>query len=163
MESLTLLLTSFPEWGKSLTDEQRIDTLSLYSKLLEDIDGAVLKQSALAIASSSKFFPKIAEIREMASSLTESYLPTPLEAWGMVQRGDKSCCLANNIYRSLRFTYAGDPQYDYVERTNMNVFLKEYALQIERKRINDCIPQSVHDFSEALEDAKSKKLQIEQK
>jgi hypothetical protein len=61
--------------------------IEVYVRLLADISGPVLEQSALEHISHSKFFPSIAELRSAAFSIIEAANPIPseYEAWSEVQ------------------------------------------------------------------------------
>jgi len=61
--------------------------IEVYVRLLADIPGCVLEQSALDHISRSRFFPSIAELRSAAFSIIEASNPIPIEyeAWSEVQ------------------------------------------------------------------------------
>jgi hypothetical protein len=61
--------------------------IEVYVRLLADIPGPVLEQSALDHISRSTFFPSIAELRSAAFSIIEAAEPSPseYEAWSEVQ------------------------------------------------------------------------------
>lgn len=134
-ESLLLLTTSFPEWGKGQAEDSYKATLRVYEQMLADIDGPVLKQAVLSLIASAKFFPKIAEIREAAVALMEPVYPSALEAWERVTNGDKSCELANKVFRTLGVD-RGDLRYMEFSTVSVNksLFVKEYQAQVERTK-----------------------------
>ena len=61
--------------------------IEVYVRLLADIPGCVLEQSALDHISRSRFFPCIAELRSAAFSIIDATepIPTEYEAWSEVQ------------------------------------------------------------------------------
>ena len=61
--------------------------IEVYVRLLADIPGTVLEQSALDHISRSTFFPSIAELRTAAFSVIDAAdpIPTEYEAWSQVQ------------------------------------------------------------------------------
>lgn len=61
--------------------------IEVYVRLLVDIPGLVLEQSALDHISRSTFFPSIAELRSTAFNIIEAAdpVPTEYEAWSEVQ------------------------------------------------------------------------------
>ena len=63
--------------------ELSADSVKLYAKLLADIPGEILEAAAHQIMAESKFFPSVAEWREMAHKLMTGAhnIPTAYEAW----------------------------------------------------------------------------------
>lgn len=63
--------------------ELSADSIKLYAKLLADIPGEILEASAHQLMAESKFFPSVAEWREMAHKLMTGAhnIPTAYEAW----------------------------------------------------------------------------------
>jgi len=63
--------------------ELSADSVKLYAKLLADIPGDMLEASAHQLMAESKFFPSVAEWREMAHKLMTGAhnIPTAYEAW----------------------------------------------------------------------------------
>ena len=61
--------------------------IKVYVRLLDDIPGSVLEQSALDHISRSTFFPSIAELRSAAFNIIDATDPVPneYEAWSEVQ------------------------------------------------------------------------------
>lgn len=59
--------------------------MDIFKQTLSDIDGDLLRASALKIISTSKWFPSVAELREAALDIAEpNGRRTGLEAWGDV-------------------------------------------------------------------------------
>ena len=58
-------------------------TEEIYQRMLSDIPPDVLKAATLQHIATSKYFPSIAELREIAFALSSevSQMPTPFEAW----------------------------------------------------------------------------------
>jgi len=71
---------------RDMAASQISDLQLLWCELLRDIDGPVLKASALQHVSESKWFPSVAEIRKLAAMLVTPNRKTPIEAWGDVKR-----------------------------------------------------------------------------
>ncbi|RMD57454.1 hypothetical protein D6833_13885 [Candidatus Parcubacteria bacterium] len=64
------------------------ETVEMYVRLLDDLPVDALRAAALQLATTSKWFPTVAEIREAAFALMEhqSGLPSAYEAWQEVMR-----------------------------------------------------------------------------
>jgi hypothetical protein len=94
---LQVLIEAYP--GAKLAD----NTLLLYARVLSDIPDAMLEAACLQHIASAKWFPTVAELREMALSLSRQARgaahPAPMEAWGLVQREIGR----TGIYRPPRF------------------------------------------------------------
>jgi hypothetical protein len=77
------LSLSYPNYIK---DADAKNTITIYAELLADIPGDVLRAAAKQHIASSKFFPTIAELRQLALSIAIAALPerTGVEAWGLV-------------------------------------------------------------------------------
>lgn len=83
---LALLTASYPDWQKNLTADQVKQTSRAYVQLLADMDGNALKVATLEAIKTLKWFPKIAELRELtaaamrdrkARGLMQPVLPAP--------------------------------------------------------------------------------------
>ena len=70
-------------------------TVALYVTKLSDIDGPLLAAAVNRLVDSSRFFPTIAELREMAARLAGLLPPSPAEALAIVRRANVS----ESIYR----------------------------------------------------------------
>jgi hypothetical protein len=81
---LQLLIEAYP--NANLADK----TIPLYARLLADFPEQLLEAACLQHIATSRFFPTVAELREVALSLYQqaegSTHPEPMEAWGLVQR-----------------------------------------------------------------------------
>lgn len=66
--------------------ELKTETLKAYVKLLSDIDVQVLRAAAAQVATTSRFFPAISELRNAAFDIIENKagIPAASEAWGEV-------------------------------------------------------------------------------
>ena len=73
--------------------ELSADSVKLYAKLLADIPGEILEAAAHQIMAESKFFPSVAEWREMAHKLMTGAhnIPTAYEAWEDAMRQVNLC------------------------------------------------------------------------
>ena len=80
-----LLGTAYPTYAKEQSTEMMAQTLRLYQRLLADIPGEMLEAAALQHVASSRFFPTIAELREIAVAIMAPPSTTPMEAWGKLQ------------------------------------------------------------------------------
>lgn len=72
LQCLTLLSAGFPEWQKSLSDEKVEETLGVYVQLLADMNGEALKTATLEAIKTLKWFPKIAELRELTLAVVRA-------------------------------------------------------------------------------------------
>jgi hypothetical protein len=79
-KALLLLAGAYPNFA--LPNE----SISIYQRLLADMDFDLLKAATIHCASMLKFFPTVAEIRSTAVELKSSAegIPSPDEAWGTV-------------------------------------------------------------------------------
>jgi hypothetical protein len=72
---------------KDMTAEQISDLEVLWCELLKDVDGALLRASALQHVANSKWFPTVAELRQAAADIASpNHRMTAMEAWGEVSR-----------------------------------------------------------------------------
>lgn len=87
--------------------ELSADFVKLYAKMLQDIPGEILEVSATQIMAESKFFPSVAEWREMAHKLMSGRLqiPSAYEAWEDAMRQVSLC---GEYYR---YTNGRQPEY----------------------------------------------------
>lgn len=94
--------------------ELSADSVKLYAKLLTDIPAEILEASAKQIMAENKFFPSVAEWREMAHKLMVGKLqiPSAYEAWEDAMGQVRRC---GDYYR---YTYGKQPEYSHplVER-----------------------------------------------
>jgi hypothetical protein len=65
----TLLLEAYADQLKDLTTEERISRRDLYVKMLADMDGELWQEVVGVAIRSSKWFPRISELVEYATSL----------------------------------------------------------------------------------------------
>lgn len=79
-KALLVLSAAYPRFD--LPDE----TVSIYCRLLVDLDFDTLKAATLQCATTCKFFPTVAEIRDAAAELKimAEGIPDPASAWGEV-------------------------------------------------------------------------------
>jgi len=87
--------------------ELSADSVKLYAKLLADIPEEILEASAHQIMAESKFFPSVAEWREMAHKLMTGAhnIPTAYEAWENAMSQVGTC---GEYYR---YTHGRYPEY----------------------------------------------------
>lgn len=72
---------------RDMTEGQVSDLEMLWCELLRDVDGGLLRAAALWHASTSKWFPTVAELREAAADIASpDHRMTAMEAWGEVAR-----------------------------------------------------------------------------
>lgn len=94
--------------------ELSADSIKLYGKMLADIPADILEASAKQIMAESKFFPSVAEWREMAHKLMTGKLqiPSAYEAWEDAMNQVRRC---GDYYR---YTNGKRPEYSHplVER-----------------------------------------------
>ncbi len=85
------------------------NSVKLYSQILADIPVDILEAAALQIMAESKFFPSIAEWREMAHKLMVGKLqiPSAYEAWEDAMKQVKRC---GDYYR---YTSGRQPEYSH--------------------------------------------------
>lgn len=82
----TVLINCYPYFGKDKSAGDLKLTLGIYERLLADIPADVLEAAAMQHIASAKFFPTVAELRDLAAALV---LPPPmaaLEAWGELRQ-----------------------------------------------------------------------------
>ena len=79
-KALTVLSAAYPRF------ELPNETISIYQRLLADLDFDLLKAATLQCATMCKFFPTVAEIRDAATEIVTmaEHIPTSIEAWGEV-------------------------------------------------------------------------------
>lgn len=77
-----LLTAAYPQAPQSANPE----TAALYARTLQDLAPELLEAGVLSAISTLKFFPTVAELRDLAFHAVERVngLPTPVEAWGEV-------------------------------------------------------------------------------
>jgi hypothetical protein len=71
---------------KDMAAKQISDLEVLWCELLGDVDGDLLRAAALQHATTSKWFPTVAELRQLAADITLGHKMTAMEAWGEVTR-----------------------------------------------------------------------------
>lgn len=82
LEVMAILSAAYPNF--QLTPE----TVQVYRRMLDDIDGEVLRAAATSCIRTSKWFPTVAELVAAATEIMANTLalPTAAEAWGQVER-----------------------------------------------------------------------------
>jgi hypothetical protein len=87
LKVFALLRANYHYALKDMTAEQISDLQVLWCELLRDVDGGLLRAAALQHASTSKWFPTVAELREAAADIVSpDHRMTAMEAWGEVAR-----------------------------------------------------------------------------
>lgn len=81
-----LMTTNYAYIQKDKTAEDLAALLDIWKTLLADIPPEVLKAAAFQHIASSKWFPTVAELRELAREITCPARLTGVEAWGVVKR-----------------------------------------------------------------------------
>jgi len=80
-----VLTTNYGYIMRDKTPEQLSGLLDIWKQTLGDLDGDLLRASALKIISTSKWFPSVAELRDAALDIAEpEKRRTGIEAWGDV-------------------------------------------------------------------------------
>ena len=89
-----MLIAAYP--NAETTETQ----MSVYKKMLADVPTDLLEAAILQIVAESKWFPKVAEIREKAHELhrTAAGIDSPEEAWETVQRAIRTIGPAKAYY-----------------------------------------------------------------
>ena len=141
--------------------------IKMYVRLLDDIPGSVLEQSALDHISRSTFFPSIAELRSAAFYIIDAIDPVPneYEAWSEVQSeilqvGHISLPHFDNpittkVVEQLGWRYLCLSENPMADRSH---FVKAYQTLAERERISAHRLAIVADFITSLKAADHPKL-----
>jgi hypothetical protein len=86
LEIWNLLTLQYPDYGRGMSLEDSTTALKLYARLLADIDPELLKAATLHHIATSKWFPKVSELREAALGLVTHDELSAEEAWGEVKQ-----------------------------------------------------------------------------
>lgn len=86
-ELVVYLTAAFAADFARLGDAQSRATQKVYRDLLVDLDAGAARAAVERLAASSKWLPRVAEIREAAFAILRGPVRTGAEAWGDVQRG----------------------------------------------------------------------------
>ena len=86
LEIWNLLTLQYPDYGRGLCLKDLTAALQLYARLLVDIDPDLLRAAVLQHIATSKWFPKVSELREAALALVTHAELSPEEAWGEVRQ-----------------------------------------------------------------------------
>lgn len=81
---VTVLVTAFPNTMVRLTTDQQQQTMSVYRRMLGDLDYACANAAVERLLATSRFMPTVAEIRDVVQSLTVGEQIPGGEAWGHV-------------------------------------------------------------------------------
>ena len=81
-----LMLANYSYFQREKDAQELAILLDIWKQLLTDIDGGVLKASSLQHISESKWFPSVAELRDIAARILYPRRQGAVEAWGEVQR-----------------------------------------------------------------------------
>ena len=79
-----ILSANYVTHAKNLTPAQLEEQLQVWYAILGDIDAELLRAAALQHMAGSKWFPTVAELREIAAALLVERPATAMEAWGTV-------------------------------------------------------------------------------
>jgi hypothetical protein len=86
LEIWNLLTLQYPDYGRGLSLEDLTASLKLYARLLADVAPELLKAATLHHIATSKWFPKVSELREAALALIAHDELSCEEAWGEVRQ-----------------------------------------------------------------------------
>jgi hypothetical protein len=143
--------------------------IEVYVRLLADIPGLVLEQSALDHISRSTFFPSIAELRTAAFSIIEAAhpIPTEYEAWSEVRSEIQRVGYGNppqfdnpltaQVVEQLGWRYLCLSENPVADRAH---FVQAYQVLAERERDSAHRLQMVTEFIAVLKSADLPKLTI---
>ena len=81
-----LMLVNYSYFQREKAPEDLAALLDIWKQLLADVDAELLRAAALQHIASCKFFPTVADLREIAHGLTHVGEITADEAWGEVTR-----------------------------------------------------------------------------
>lgn len=81
-----VLCAAYPHYAKDRTCEELDFTLTVYQRMLADVDPALLDMAATHHTRSSKWFPSVAELIDSAHALMTIDDPNAEEAWLEVKR-----------------------------------------------------------------------------
>lgn len=90
LQVFALLKANYHHALRKMTAGEISDLQVLWCELLRDVEGDVLRAAALKHASTSKWFPTVAELRDAAFAIAYPQRPTAMEAWGEVARQVRS-------------------------------------------------------------------------
>lgn len=79
-----ILSANYVTHAKTLSPAQLQEQLEVWAALLSDLPGDILKAAALQHMAGSKWFPQVAELRELAAALLVERPATAMEEWGVV-------------------------------------------------------------------------------
>ena len=79
-----ILSANYVTHAKSLTAGQLAEQLEVWFALLSDLDAELLRAAALQHMAASKWFPTVAELREIVAALLSERPATAMEEWGLV-------------------------------------------------------------------------------
>jgi hypothetical protein len=103
MKVLNLLKVAFPHIQRERKPEELAATFDVYAQLLDDLEPDLLKTAALQLASESKWFPAISELRERVLAMRKSADDTPdwTLAWEDVQHAIRRFGYEEGMRRDL--------------------------------------------------------------
>jgi hypothetical protein len=81
---VTVLVTALPNTMVRITSDQQQHTMTVYRRMLGDLDYACSNAAVERLLATSRFMPTVAEIRDVAQSLTVGEQIPGGEAWGHV-------------------------------------------------------------------------------
>lgn len=81
---VTVLVTAFPNTMVRMTTDQQQQTMTVFRRMLGDLDYATANAAVERLLATSRFMPTVAEIRDVAMSLTVGEQIPGGEAWGHV-------------------------------------------------------------------------------
>lgn len=83
------MLAAFAQnWPEKAEHCKQQDTVAFWHRYLEDMDDGLLRATSKTILSEAKYFPKVADVREMAFRLQADVVGVPdaYQAWNMVKK-----------------------------------------------------------------------------
>ena len=83
------MLAAFAQnWPEKADHCQQQDTIAFWHRHLQDMDDGLLRAAAKTVLCEAKYFPRVADLREMAFRLQKDMygIPEAEEAWGIVTR-----------------------------------------------------------------------------
>lgn len=160
---LRMLVDAYPDWAREQGAEQLKRTFTVYTMLLSDMPEGLLRAAAVQHAAASKWFPKAAELRDLAQFLGTKQLASPVDAWAEVtqarRRWDR---YANNgnaalpefsnpiiarIVRAMGMIALQDSENEVADRAR---FIEEYQALVSRADTEQRLLPQVREVRERL-------------
>lgn len=93
---MAVLEVAYPKFYANKTKDEKDAAINLWTKLFKSDDAKIVTEAVHAMVCTLEFPPAIADIKKKIALLTQSQVPSEMEAWGLVLQAIKNANYYSN-------------------------------------------------------------------